>query len=44
MIIQVIGAYSEVVVEPGVVIPVGIPKTRRVLIIIVEIALLYLNI
>jgi len=40
----VIGAHSEVVVEPGTVIPVGIPKARGVLIMIVEIALLYLNI
>ncbi|KAH8791688.1 hypothetical protein BGZ57DRAFT_849753 [Hyaloscypha finlandica] len=43
MIVQVTGAYSEVVVKPGTVIPVGIPKARGVLIVIIEIALLYLN-
>jgi hypothetical protein len=31
-------------VEPGTVIPVGILKARGVLIVIVETALLYLNI
>jgi hypothetical protein len=40
----VTSAHSEVVVKPGAVIPVGIPKARRMLIITVEIALLYLNI
>jgi hypothetical protein len=40
----VTGAHSEVVVEPGVVIPVGMPKARRVLIVIVETALLYLDV
>jgi hypothetical protein len=44
MIIQVIGTYSEVVVELGIVIPIGIPKARGVLIVIVEIALFYFNV
>jgi hypothetical protein len=40
----VVGTYSEVVVEPGAVIPVCIAKAGRVLIVIVETALLYLDI
>jgi len=40
----VTGAHSEVMVKPGTVIPVGIPKARGVLIVTVETALLYLDV